>query len=412
MLPDLWDVVIVGAGPAGSMAALRLARRGRRVLVLDRRAFPRDKACGDALIPDAIRSLRRNALYDRVAARAHGVPAGAVYSPSRIAFDVGGEFLTMPRRELDAELLAAATEAGAEFRRGAVARIEQGADAVAVDPAGGPPVRARFAIVATGASVALVRQLGLLERPAPSAVALRAYLRGRPGAALDRLVISFDRSILPGYAWIFPLGGDRYNVGCGVLWRDAAKGGAGDGRDGRDDGGAGAPGADLRPMLARFLATFPAARALGLDASADAAAARGALLRCGLTGTRPGAGRVLVAGETIGATFPLTGEGIGKAMETAELASDAVDQALDAGDPAPLGAYEDRLRAELAPRYAGYEQAERWIARPWVNDLVARRARGSRRLRAMLEGVLQETVAPHDILARFPVLALARRWLR
>src|SRR5713226_8617426 len=65
-----WDVIVVGAGPAGSMAALHLARRGHRTLLLDKDAFPRDKVCGDALIPDTIRSLKRTGMYKEVCERA------------------------------------------------------------------------------------------------------------------------------------------------------------------------------------------------------------------------------------------------------------------------------------------------------------------------------------------------------
>ena len=79
---EQWDVAVVGAGPAGATAALHLARRGLRVALVDRHRFPRDKVCGDALIPDAIHALERCGLYDTV--RAHGITMCG-YIPTTVA---------------------------------------------------------------------------------------------------------------------------------------------------------------------------------------------------------------------------------------------------------------------------------------------------------------------------------------
>src|SRR5687768_6696769 len=102
-LPDVvWDAVVVGGGPAGAIAALALARRGRRVALLERWRYPRDKACGDGLIPDAIACLGRHGLLDRVAGLGRLTRAATVFSPSRIEVDVAGEFLCVRRQLLDA----------------------------------------------------------------------------------------------------------------------------------------------------------------------------------------------------------------------------------------------------------------------------------------------------------------------
>jgi geranylgeranyl reductase family protein len=391
--PSRWDVVVVGAGPAGALAARRLAARGHAVLLLDRRRFPRDKTCGDALIPDAQAALARNGLLERVRALAWRSECGEIHAPSGARVEVRCPSLTVPRRLLDATLAAAAVEAGAHFVHGAVTSV---VDDTAAGAAGGAtihvegraaPLRARLALVATGAHVGLLADVGLLKRQRASAVAIRCYLRSR--AVIDRLVVSFDRAILPGYAWIFPVGrgGDgayEYNVGCGVVLGD------GDGD---------APQRALRAMLERFLAQAPAGRALVRE-EVGRGAVRGALLRTGLTGARGwGGGAVLAIGEAVGATFPLTGEGIGKAMETAELASDAADAALRDNSNAPLGAYPQALAARLRPRYRGYEVAQRWIGRPWLADLVLGRAARRAPLREALTGILTETVDPARVFS-------------
>ncbi len=384
-----WDAIVVGAGPAGALAARRLAAAGHRVLLLDRRRFPRDKTCGDALIPDAQACLARNGLLERVRALAWPVAGGEVHSPGRLRLDIDCPTLTVPRRLLDATLAAAAVEAGARFAVGAVEDVaDHGAEGVSVRVAGrDAPLRARVGLLATGAHVGLVERAGLLERQRASAVAIRCYLRSRH--RIDQMVVSFDRSILPGYAWIFPVGDDgdgtwRYNVGCGVVLRAG------------DETG---PQHALRAMLDRFLREFPAARAL-TDGQVGREPTRGALLRTGLTGARPWAGGALLAvGEAIGATFPLTGEGIGKAMETAELASDAATAALAAGTLAPLAEYPRTLVRTLRPRYLGYAVAERWVGRAWLADLVVRRAVRRPHVRATLNDILHERADPQRVFS-------------
>ena len=387
-----WDVAIIGAGPAGSIAARILAQGGHRVIVLDRRRFPREKACGDALIPDAIAVLRRNGLYDSVAAVAHRVRAVRVSSPSRVNVEIPGEFLCIKREALDHELLGAALRAGATLVQAYATAAREAEDRVEIEVAGGEsgsPVRARFALVATGADTSLLRPHAMLLRDEPSAVAVRAYVRS--AYELETLVVSFDRSIVPGYAWIFPLGSGMYNVGCGVFRH----------RGGADD-------VDLRAMLDRFLAQLPEARAL-LGASSEVGPVRGARLRCGLTGARALNGaHILAAGETLGATFPFTGEGIGKAMETAEIAARVIGAVLDGAPLGSLAEYSSHLEQQLRPKYRGYEVAERWLSHPWLADLVARRARRSARLRAALAGILGETTDPR---AAFSVGGLARSML-
>ena len=384
-----WDAIVVGAGPAGALAARRLSAAGRRVLLLDRRRFPRDKTCGDALIPDAQTCLARNGLLDRVRDLAWSVAGGEVYSPSRLRLGLDCPTLTVPRRLLDATLAAAAVETGACFAVGAVEDVQdEGSGGVAIRVAGrAAPLRARVGILATGAHVGLLERAGLLERQRASAVAIRCYLRSRH--RIDQMVISFDRSILPGYAWIFPVGDDgdgtwRYNVGCGVVLRKS------------DEAG---PQHALRAMLDRFLRDFPAARALA-DGQVGREPTRGALLRTGLTGARPwGGGALLAAGEAIGATFPLTGEGIGKALETAELASDAALAALASDSLAPLADYPGALTRTLRARYRGYTIAERWVGRAWLADLVVRRAVRRPHVRAALTDILHERADPQRVFS-------------
>jgi geranylgeranyl reductase family protein len=377
-----WDVVVVGAGPAGSMAALHLAKRGHETLLLDKDSFPRDKVCGDALIPDTIRSLKRSGLHAEVCERALKARVSTFYSPSRIQYDVQGDFLTLKRIELDALIARGAISAGATF---CIARITN----ILVQPdrtlrlaveSSGTELAARVVLIATGANVEMPTRLGLVTQRGPSAVALRCYVRSP--VELDRLVISYDRSITPGYAWIFPLANGEFNIGCGVTY-----------------GKKSAASINLREAFRSFTASFPLA--IEIMRSAEVISPlRGAMLRCGLTGTHPqGPGNVLVLGESIGATFPLTGEGIGKAMETGELAADVADQALRSRDMRLLDDFQQRIENELRPKFLGYRIAENWFSRPWLNDFVSRRIQRSRLLQELVAGIINETVDPREVFS-------------
>jgi len=372
-----WDAAIVGAGPAGSIAALHLARRGHRVLLLDRARFPREKVCGDGLISDALRALKRAGLYEEVAASAHRLTLATAYSPSRIAVDVPGEALTLRRLHLDAILASGATRAGARFVQGAARSAEPGEDSVRLEVEGLPdPLYARYLLVATGAGLSLMKELGMVRRPEPSAFALRAYVQS--DMTLDRLLFAFDRALVPGYGWIFPLGAGEFNVGVG---RPATAGGT------------------IRDGFDRFLREFPPARDL-MASGRLLGPPKGAMLRMGLEGSIPAVHpRVLAIGEAVGTTFPFSGEGIGKAMESAEIAAEAVGEALQTGDAAPVLRYPEILERRLRPRYHGYTMAERWVGRPWLCDLIFKRARRSPWMQEALRGLAEETVDPREVFS-------------
>jgi menaquinone-9 beta-reductase len=208
---------------------------------------------------------------------------------------------------------------------------------------------------------------------------------------VDDLLITYDRSILPGYAWIFPSGNGEYNVGCGQIHPE--------------DGGR---QANLKEMLETFKREFPLAREL-VRGQTECTTPKGAALRCALDGAMPSPqGGLLAIGETVGTTFPFSGEGIGKAMESGEIAAEAVSEAMDAGRIEDLCSFAARLEATLRPKYLSYKKAQAFLSRPWLNDLVFWRANRSRRLRGAFEGIIEETVDPREV---FSLAAVAKSFL-
>jgi geranylgeranyl reductase family protein len=390
------SVVVVGAGPAGSAAARGLAQAGVETLLVDRQEFPRDKVCGDALIPDALAALEALSLRDRVLAHARRLARVRIYAPNGSHVDLDGESACLPRRRFDDILRRAAIEAGARFA--APLSIEtpilvdgEVAGARFWDQAARRhvEVRADLVLLATGAAVAPLRAFGMCLRERPSAIAARRYYRVTGSAELELafLCLSFDRSTSPGYGWLFPGPDGVVNAGVGVF----------------DDGrGTGRP--NLRDRFEQFVRSFPLARRVLRDAE-PLTPLRGAPLRTAMAGSaraRPG---VLVLGEAAGLTYPFSGEGIGKAMESgliaARLAAESLRSSERAADRrrAVSLAYERELEARFAARFRAYRIAQDWLASPTFANVLAWRARRGRHARAQLEGLLSETTDPRGLFS-------------
>ena len=398
-LPESCDVLVVGAGPAGSACAQMLARAGLTVCLVDQQPFPREKVCGDGLIPDAHAALARLGVAETVAARAHPVERVACIGPRGGRVEVPGRLAVLPRRELDQILLDAAVAAGAEFRapwrfeglltdaqgRAQGATLRQG-DAV-------HEVSARWVVLATGAVPQALLAAGLCRRRVPSGVALRGYVR-HPAMAerLKAMEVVWHRSLRPGYGWIFPGPDGVFNIGVGIAHSHRT---LVDGRSAKQD-------VNLRAVFDAFCRHHPSAREL-VQGGQWVGELKGAPLRCTLEGAHWSAPGVLVAGEAAGSTYSFTGEGIGKALETGILAAEAL---VAGGEEAAVRQrYEAGLSA-LKPRFDLYEKANRINAHPWLADLVIWRARHSAGLRRRMAGVLEETTNPAKLVSPGGLLRL------
>ena len=344
------DVVVVGAGPAGSVAAWRLATAGVQVVMLDRATFPRDKPCGDALSRRGLAVLDRMGLADW-AARFPAPQTLRLTAPDGSTLDIHPPAYEeekgvcygrmIPRRSLDARLVEVATQAGAQLLDGTrVQAIELNASpSVATVTANGCRVTASLVILAEGSPATLGRRLGLVRGPA-ELVAVRQYLAGDRGP-VERLEIHFQPDILPGYVWLFPVGEGCVNVGSGTFARRNARNGS-----------------TLPTRLARFV-TDPAVADGRLAQAEPVGRLRGHPLRTQLRATVAHTDRLLVAGDAAGLVNPLSGEGIASAMESGELAATWTLSALEHGDlsAAELAGYS---RA-LATRYGPDHRAARFL---------------------------------------------------
>src|SRR3954449_12091341 len=315
------DVAIVGAGPAGAAAALAVlaARPGARVALLDRAAFPRDKACGDGVAPQVLDVLARLGVqgllddWPTVDRLELGYPGGAWLRGS-----VARPNYVVPRTVLDARIAEAAVARGAQLLQRRVRTLHS--DGSGLVAAG---VRAPIVVGADGASSA-VRAFLAPPGGGHTAIALRGYAPVHP--ELDAAqVIAFDPDgAWPAYAWSFPIGDGRANVGYGRILPPEG------------------PGPTRRQLSQRLDMLLP-------GASQGGTAWRGHHLPLSTTRWRQPDGPVLLAGDALGLVNPLTGEGIHAAVLSGAYAGLAATVALRAGAPATAG---KRYRAALQARYS------------------------------------------------------------
>jgi geranylgeranyl reductase family protein len=391
-LPSSCDVLVVGAGPAGSACAQWLARAGRDVLLIDQHDFPRDKVCGDGLIPDAHRALARLGVLHEVMAAAQRVKHVACIGPRGGRADVPGTLAVLPRQQLDDIIRRAAVAAGALWA--APVRFEapllDGERVVGARLRAGDDVRevqARWVVLASGAVPAALIAAGVCTRRTPSGVALRGYVKNDAMVGrISDLEIVWHRKMIPGYGWIFPCRDGLFNIGVGLAHSHARS--DANGRTTMKD-------VNLREMFADLLKVHAPARELMAGGTLQGEL-KGAPLRCSLDGaqwSRPG---LLVTGEAAGSTYSFSGEGIGKAMETGLLAAEAMLQQAD--DAACRAQYEAALSA-LKPRFVLYERANKVNEHPWLADLLIWRARKSERIMRRCKGVLEETNNPGHLVS-------------
>jgi geranylgeranyl reductase family protein len=358
-----YDVAIVGAGPAGSTAAYRLASAGASVLLLDKATFPRDKPCGGGVTGRAARLLPYSIepVVEDVVER---MDCGLRYR-HRFSRRARGPLAYMTqRRRLDHFLLQKAAEAGAEVREGETADARE--------------LAARVVIGADGCNGSSAKQLELADGIVHG-VALEANYPHEPrfaGAMLLEIAV-----IRGGYGWIFPKG-DHVNVGVG----------------GNEDEG---------PRLRQELRRMCEAYRIDPEAAQDL---RGYRLPLRLPGTRLARGRTAVIGDAAGLVDPFSGDGMYEAFLSARLVAEAALEVL-AGRAETLDAYQAAVERRIAPlTRAGWGAKHAFERFPRATYALARLPVTFRALEKLLRGDLLEPAAAQgaERAAMRAIYALAR----
>jgi geranylgeranyl reductase family protein len=347
-----WDVIVVGAGPAGGAAAAALAAQGISVLMVDRDKFPREKVCGDALVPEAMEALQRIGLAEKIRAHSISLPGYTLVSPSGSSVDLESEVVLLERLALDSLISAKAIANGAIFAQGQLRGAQTSSDGAVACVLDDRRFQCRVLIAAPGADLTSLRTLGITPKfNKPEGVAIRKYYRSSGGPA--RPYFFLCEEFLPGYAWIFPMGENYYNVGCGRFLTTSKK-----------------FETSLSNAFEKFLQEDPVAKQL-VSGATESTPLRGASLRCGMpTIDYAQKDRILLVGEAIGTTIPGWGEGVSKAMETGLLAAEVVLSAFQSRDFTKLQDYPKRLANEIKPEIAKHTRVTYLFNRSWTANLL------------------------------------------
>lgn len=379
MLPSSssFQVLIIGAGPAGASAATFLARLGARVTLLERSRFPRDKVCGDGCTPRTVWMLERLGLGE-LALTAEAAPIDSAYvaSPGGRELDsaipahiFGGRACVIPRRLLDERLVQGATRAGAELREGVrVEALEREESGVTVRCRGGEVLRANVVLGCDGAPSVVRKALGAPPFPkTEEAFAVRTYYEGVKLSRPTAFGLFWEEDLLPAYGWIFPLPDGRANVGLGMRADRLA-----------------ASAEKLPALLERFCET-PRAKA-ELAGARRVGGIKGHPIPYGSFAREATFDRALLLGDAAGFVNPLTGEGIEFALESGAFAAEALAEAAEAGDFSRRGLAGYARRWE--PRFRTTFQLNRRLMhvfeRAWLVDRLVRAAGRSTRVREEL----------------------------
>jgi geranylgeranyl reductase family protein len=350
------DVIVVGAGPAGSATATHLARRGLHVSLLEKSQFPREKVCGDGLTPRATRQLIRLGIDTSTGAGWLHNKGLRIYGgdrPFQLEWPDLADFppygLVRPRADFDDVLVRNAEASGAKLYElanvVAPLRDDRTGRITGVTTKDGRRFTAPLVVAADGNSTRLSLAMGIDRRDdRPMGVAVRTYYtsprtsddyleswlelwEGKPGAS----------ALLPGYGWIFGMGDGTCNVGLGILNTSSAFGKT-----------------DYKDLLKRWLDNTP--EDWGFRDANMTTPVRGAALPMGFNRQPHYRDGMLLVGDAGGMVNPFNGEGIAYAMESAEIAATAMAEAHyrgvgTASAEKALQAYPTQLKAELGGYY-------------------------------------------------------------
>ena len=326
-MSQAWDVVVVGAGPAGAVAALEAQRAGLRVLVLEKDEAGRGKTCAGGISPAARGHLKRLGLWERVEAEAYLIRGMRLVSPSgREATLVGAETAVVLRRErFDALLAEAAASAGATFlwNRRCDGLVERGGRVIGVR-CGSEEIGARYVIVANGA------MSRLCPDPRPKSL-LHACLSRFEGVPFEPHVLEmiYDPELLPHYGWLFPEGPGRVNIGICLFEETRRR-------------------RSLRDVFLRFLDRHFGKRLAG--ARQEGRLMGHPISTCTSVEHHAAEG-VFVAGEALRLTNMATGEGISHAIWSGALAARAVREAETVGALEATRRYVQTLQRTFIPGF-------------------------------------------------------------
>ena len=390
-------MIIVGAGPAGSAAALYAHRLGLNCILLDKAVFPRDKICGDALSGKSVRLMRELDLLDGLE-QLEGSEINRITfgSPSHSQFDVylkGNKKndhikkgYVIPRKIFDNFLFEKADKV-TETRQGFTVSdiVYQGNDISGVRGTNNEGheeiLEAPIIMGCDGANSIVARKLGLYEMDMENtAVAIRCYYEGVEGLS-DQIELHYVDEVKPGYFWLFPAGEGKANIGIGLSKNDAKK----------DD-------RTLRQIMdeivqsdyfrSRFGNAHPLEKPVGWN------------LPLGSIQRKNHGNGFMLLGDAAGLVDPFTGEGIGNAMVAAKIATQVAIKAKRNGDVSEnsFKEYDQLLWDELGGELRTSTKLQSLARSSFLLNFVIDRAARNDEVQDIISGMLSNEI-PKDELS-------------
>ncbi len=382
----IYDAIVVGGGPAGSTAAMFLGKAGKKVLLVDKAKFPRDKTCGDAqgtTSASVIKELGIYAEYEKLhGQKIYGItmssPNGSQvhldvikdrnkpsssYIHKRMVFD---NFLFQSAKKIVETKIATVTDIIVEggFAKGVVCTNEKG---------GREEFHAKIILGADGALSVVAKKFGLDKNPPQHLLtSIRAYYKNVEGMT-DRIEAHLTKGLMPGYFWIFPLPNKEANVGLGMIVKNMQE-----------------RGVNLKDALFREIKENPLFRERFKNAKLDGEI-RGWNLPAASYHRKCYGNGFLLLGDAASLIDPLSGEGVGNAMVSGKIASQVAASAMEKNDFSEkfLKKYDELLWGVLGEEIKhDYKIQQIGMKAPWLIDVVIGKASKDAKFKERLEGML------------------------
>lgn len=357
----------MGGGPAGAACGIETARNGLETIIFEKGEHGREKVCGEGLIPDAQRALKQLGVFEEVEKRAKKISKAIIYGWKGEEIPVDMSSMTLQRKKLDQILRdEVENQGGIILYESPIKEVEIREKGVDVKDISGNSYEGDILVLATGADIKLASSLGF-EFSRPEAFAVRGYIPNKED--LRDLLFWMDDELSSGYYWAFPCPGNVINVGVGNFGLEKVK---------------------LKKLLGGFVRENFDERSV-LDM-------KGAPIRCGLREGPFYSDRVVLVGENVSTTYNLTGEGIGKAMESGMLAGEVINKIKDHYSERGLKEYCLGLE-KTKGFHEAYTFALGLMSRPVKNYLFTKLLKYSSKARKTLALIVRKDADPGKVFS-------------
>ncbi len=349
---DIYDVIIVGAGPAGLSAAITLSELKHRVLIIDQETFPRDKVCGDGLTEESIEVVKELGCLDDIVKEGFNT-SRVVVNPFKDRYcSVHFNVITIKRYIFDNILLQHAIKCSASFQQGKfTGKYILNNDDVTIEiqkPGSNvkKQLRAKYVILSIGAqNDSSLKNCNGIKLKKSTTIGVRGYYKA--DWPIKELNIFYLEKMLKTAIYVFPLGNNLFNIGCC-----------------RKIGG---KKLDIKNFINEFVE-----KELNKKYKVNGAwiePLKGAFLRTGLSSVGNSVdGRVILTGEACGTTNPFSGEGIANALKSGTIAGKVIANCLESGNPEKIVLYKKRLKKVIKKIQWPYMLAEKILVKRVIRN--------------------------------------------